>query len=460
MPRSTVLVADPETATLERLREPLDSAGLRVVGASTVREALDQCEEGVDVALVDADMPDSEGLELIERMKALDPDLPIILVSDRSSVPRAVRAIQLGAYHYVQKPVDPEKMLPTIEKALETTSLRREVRRFRNDQSKPYSFDSILGGSEAVAELRALLQKVASSPASTVLLTGESGTDKDLTAHYIHYNSARASGPFMHITCSAMPENLLESELFGHERGAFTGAAKLKRGLFELADGGTVFLDEIGEMTAALQAKLLRFLEEKALKRVGGAKDIKVDVRVVAATNRDLDRDVGKGEFREDLYYRLRVLAVHLPPLRARQGDAQLLAKFFVDHFNQEFGKNVVGFTAEAEKLLSTHDWPGNVRELRNAIERAVLLAENETLGAGDFSMLQSRKPAPRQVQLPPEGLDFKRLERDLVLQALDRVDWNRTRAAELLGMRRDQIRYRIEKFGLESGNGRSAPSG
>ena len=210
----------------------------------------------------------------------------------------------------------------------------------------------------------------------------------------------------------------------------------------------------------SLQAKLLRVLQEHEVRPLGATRNQRVDVRVVAATNRDLDRDVGKGEFREDLYYRLRVLAVHLPPLRARQGDAQLLAKFFVDHFNQEFGKNVVGFTAEAEKLLSTHDWPGNVRELRNAIERAVLLAENETLGAGDFSMLQSRKPAPRQVQLPPEGLDFKRLERDLVLQALDRVDWNRTRAAELLGMRRDQIRYRIEKFGLESGNGRSAPSG
>jgi two-component system response regulator AtoC len=292
---------------------------------------------------------------------------------------------------------------------------------------------------------------VAASPASTVLLTGESGTGKDLAAKVLHYASDRASRPFMNITCSAIPEHILESELFGHERGAFTDARQQKRGLLESADGGTVFLDEIGEMAPGLQAKLLRFLEEKTFKRVGGVADIKVDVRVVAATNRLLEDEVKKGRFREDLYYRLNVLPITLPPLRARTDDIPALVNYFVDVYNTEFRKRVRGVTGEAMRLLQTYGWPGNIRELRNAVERAMLLVEGTELTADQFSVASSAGARLTEgVALPATGVDLEQLERSLVVQALERSGWNQTKAATLLGLNRDQIRYRIEKFKLE----------
>jgi transcriptional regulator with PAS, ATPase and Fis domain len=299
--------------------------------------------------------------------------------------------------------------------------------------------------------VRALLKKIASSPASTVLLTGESGTGKDLAAKVIHYASDRAAKPFMNITCSALPEALLESELFGHERGAFTGADRQKRGLFETADGGTVFLDEVGEMVPALQAKLLRFLEEKAFKRVGGSVDIRVDVRVIAATNRKLEDEVRQGRFRDDLYYRLNVLPIALPALRERAKDIPLLLNYYVDAFNTEFKKRVQGIAPDALARLQTYGWPGNIRELRNAVERAMLLGEGKLLTAEDFPMTSDgRGRLTEGVDLPAKGIDLEQLERSLVVQALERSGWNQTRAAALLGLNRDQIRYRIEKFKLE----------
>ena len=300
-----------------------------------------------------------------------------------------------------------------------------------------------------MAALRQLVARVATSPASTVLLTGESGTGKDLLAKVIHYSSNRASRPFMNITCSALPEQLLESELFGHERGAFTDARLQKRGLLETADGGTVFLDEIGEMVPALQAKLLRFLEEKAFKRVGGAQDIRVDVRVVAATNRNLEEEVAKGRFRSDLYYRLNVLPISIPPLRAHAEDVPLLVEYFIDSFNAEFRKRVVGSSPAAYTLLEQYGWPGNVRELRNVVERAMLLSDAERLEAKDFVALTTTTAASEDFDLPAKGVDLEQLERSLVIQALKRAGGNQTKAATLLGLNRDQIRYRIEKFGL-----------
>jgi transcriptional regulator with PAS, ATPase and Fis domain len=284
-----------------------------------------------------------------------------------------------------------------------------------------------------------------------VLLTGESGTGKDLAAKVIHYASDRAAKPFMNITCSALPEALLESELFGHERGAFTGADRQKRGLLESADGGTVFLDEIGEMVPGLQAKMLRFLEEKSFKRVGGSVDIKVDVRVVAATNRKLETEVKEGRFREDLYYRLNVLPIELPALRARPGDLPLLVNYYVDAYNQEFRKRVRGVEPNAMEALKSYGWPGNVRELRNVVERAMLLADGQTLTLGDFPVAAA-SPAKltEQVDLPAAGIDLEQLERSLVVQALERSGWNQTKAAGMLGLNRDQIRYRVEKFKLE----------
>jgi transcriptional regulator with GAF, ATPase, and Fis domain len=303
-----------------------------------------------------------------------------------------------------------------------------------------------------MTSIKSLLVRVAKSPASTVLLTGETGTGKDLAAKAIHYNSDRAGRAFLNITCSALPEPLLESELFGHERGAFTDARQQKRGLFETADGGTIFLDEIGEMTPGLQAKLLRFLEDRTFKRIGGLADIRVDVRVVAATNRDLEDEVMAGKFREDLFYRLQVMPVVLPPLRERFGDIPLLVSQYIERYNQEFKKRVKGVTPEARALLEQYGWPGNVRELRNAIERAMLLADHQWLGPEDFATL-SRSATSATFRLPPEGVSLEAVERQLVVQALDRAGGNQTRAGVLLGINRDQVRYRIEKFGLRPGH-------
>jgi transcriptional regulator with GAF, ATPase, and Fis domain len=294
-----------------------------------------------------------------------------------------------------------------------------------------------------------LVAKIAASPASTVLLTGESGTGKDLVAKVIHYSSARSGRAFMNITCSALPEQLLESELFGHERGAFTDARMQKRGLLESADGGTVFLDEIGEMVPALQAKLLRFLEEKSFKRVGGAHDIHVDVRVVAATNRTLEEEVANGRFRADLFYRLNVLPIRLPALREHAQDVPVMVKFFVDNFNTEFKKRISGISPAAETLLRGYGWPGNVRELRNVVERAMLLAVGDRLEVQDFGALTGARAAGDLFDLPAAGVSLEELERSLVVQALKRSAGNQTKAAALLGLNRDQIRYRIEKFGL-----------
>jgi transcriptional regulator with PAS, ATPase and Fis domain len=312
-------------------------------------------------------------------------------------------------------------------------------------------FAELVGESEAMRGIKTLLEKIAASPASTVLLFGESGTGKGLIAEEIHRHSARASRPFQHILCSALPETLLESELFGHEPGAFTDARQRKKGLLELASGGTVFLDEIGEIPHALQVKLLRFMEDHAFRRLGGTGDIRVDVRVIAATNRDLERAVQDGSFRADLYYRLTVLPVRVPPLRERQGDLPLLVDHFLALFNAEFGKRVQRLSRAAKSRLESHPWPGNVRELKNAVERAVLLSEAERLTPEDFPALAAVPGAPPVLELPPEGIDLKQLEAELVVQALRRCGGNRSHAARLLGLSRRQLRYRLEKLPEDS---------
>jgi DNA-binding NtrC family response regulator len=445
-----LLIVDDEELVRWSLRERFARDGYTVVEAGTAAGAIEQISPALDLVLLDYRLPDGDGLTVLRRIKELSPDTLVILMTAFSTVENAVEAMKHGAYHYLNKPFNLDDVSAMVEKALETSRLRREVRMLRGTQSREYGFDAIIGGSPAMAAAKALLERIAASPASTVLLTGETGTGKDLAAKAIHFNSDRAAKPFVNITCSALPEQLLESELFGHERGAFTDARQQKRGLLETADGGTVFLDEIGEMTPGLQAKLLRFLEERTFKRVGGLSDIRVDVRVIAASNRDLEGEVKAGKFREDLFYRLQVMPVTLPPLRERGGDIPLLVAYYIGRYNREFRKKVLGLAPEAKQLLEQYRWPGNVRELRNAIERAMLLVDGEWLEAEDFATL-SRSATAATFRLPPEGVSLEAVERQLVVQALERARGNQTQAGHLLGINRDQVRYRIEKFGLRS---------
>jgi DNA-binding NtrC family response regulator len=422
----------------------LEGAGFAVLEAESGAEAKENLSQGVDLVLLDFLLPDVPGFEILEVLHHLDPDVPIIVMTMHSGVEQAVKAMKAGAYHYMTKPLELDELVLLLRRGVETARLRRKVRALAAPD-----VTSLVGESEAMRRVKLLLPRVASSPATTVLITGESGTGKDLAARAIHTLSDRAEEPFVNITCSALPAELLESELFGHERGAFTDAKLRKQGLFEQAHRGTIFLDEIGEMALPLQAKLLRFLEEKRFRRVGGTTEIDADVRIIAATNVDLRRAVRDGAFREDLYYRLAVLAVHLPPLRERVGDIGLLALHFLARFREQIGRDIQELSPEALRLLRSHPWPGNVRELRNAVERAVLLADGPGLEERDFEFIGETCVDDTKYHLPDGGVSFRELERSLVEQALERTGGNQTRAARLLGMNRDQIRYRMQRYGM-----------
>jgi two-component system response regulator AtoC len=452
-----VLIVEDEHAIRWMLRQKFEERGYEVAEVETGAAALGTLGDGAfDLALLDYRLPDMTGLEVLRRLRQVDQDTVVIMMTAYSTIEVAVEAIKLGAAHFVTKPFQMADLLLTVDQALETTKLRREVRELRRQMSREFGIDSIIGRHPSMLALFETIRQVARTGVSTVFLRGETGTGKDLVARVIHHNSDRAGNSFVNITCTALSETLLESELFGHERGAFTDAKMQKKGLFEIADGGTVFLDEVGDMPPALQAKLLRFLEERRFRRVGGTKEIAVDVRVMAATNRDLEDAIARGQFRRDLLYRLNVVSIYLPPLRARGDDVRLLADHFAARFATEFKKPIVRISEAAYERLRNYSWPGNVRELRNVIERAVLLSKGDTIDAEDL-VLGRDEPHPwawdlERMVLPPEGFDFEKLrqlELRLLQQALERTHGNQTQAARLLNLSRDRLRYRLQKHGL-----------
>ncbi len=451
-----ILVVDDEKLLRWSLEQNLSKEGYGVVTVEKGLEGLNAFKEDPpDITLLDIHLPDVSGITVLEGIKEINPHAIVIMITAFGDIQTAVKTIKLGAYDFVEKPFNMDKLKILLHKALETVTLRKEVSAFRKQISSRYGFDSIIGQSEQMKEVFDLISKVARSDASTVLLQGESGTGKDLVAKVIHYQSSRADKPFMEINVTTLPDTLIESELFGHEKGAFTDAKTQKKGLFELSDGGSIYLDEIGEMSAGTQTKLLKVIENKSFKRIGGVKDIEVDVRIIAATNKNLEEEMRNGNFREDLYYRLKVIPIVLPPLRERPSDIPILAKYFIDEFNAQFRKNMKGLAKETEKAFSEYPWPGNVRELKNVIERAMIL-ESEAYILPDHlprevtsdGLMPGNAPAVN-IRIPPGGVDIEEVEKELIRQALDMTNGNQTRAAKLLNLTRDTLRYRMLKFGF-----------
>jgi DNA-binding NtrC family response regulator len=464
-----ILVVEDEDVLRRTLLECLRSVGVVTDGAENGAQAMDLVRSGTpfDAVLLDYKLPDACGLDLLRKIKRLAPDTNVILMTGFSSVQVAVQAMKSGAADYATKPVNTDVLLRMIVAAIDqkapsqrgsAISAHADERADEPLHGSGKGAVELVGVSEATRALRALIVRIAASPIGTVLVTGESGTGKDIVARALHHGSPRRARQFVNITCSAIPESLLESELFGHEAGAFTSAGRRKRGLLDLAAGGTVFLDEVAEMSPSLQAKLLRFLEERAFRPVGGTRDVHVDVRVVAATNRDLAEEVKAGRFRADLYYRLRVVRIHLVPLRDRVEDIQPIARHFLGEIARTLGRDATELDASAIACLENHQWPGNVRELKHTLESAVLLGNGGVLTAEDCAP-NERPSGEYAFRLPPDGLVLEHLERSLLLQALEAANWNQVRAGKLLGLNRDQVRYRIEKFGLEQRSKREDPT-
>jgi DNA-binding NtrC family response regulator len=456
MENPKILVIDDEKLLRWSVEQNLSKEGYHVITAEKGLEGLELFSaEQPEVVLLDIHLPDISGLQVLDSIKKDDKNTVVIMITAFGDVQTAVHTIKLGAYDFVEKPFNMDKLKILIGKALETVTLRNEVSQYRDKISHNYHFSSLIYRSPEMARIVDLVRKVAQSDATTILLQGESGTGKDRVAKVIHYESSRGSRPFMDINCTALPETLIESELFGFEKGAFTDAKQMKKGLFELSDGGTIFLDEIGDMKLSTQAKLLKVIENKTFKRIGGVRDVTVDVRIIASTNKNLQEDVKKEKFREDLYYRLKVIPILLPPLRERPSDTLVLAKYFIDQFNRDFKKQVKGISRETEQAFLDYPWPGNVRELKNVIERAMILESEEYILPehlpAEFSVQHTvTSPAGSSaITIPPGGLDIEEVEKGLIRQALEQTKWNQTRAARLLNLTRDSLRYRMQKFGL-----------
>ncbi len=452
MGKKTILIVDDEKLMRWTLQQKLSEWNYQVLEAETGRDGLVRAEEETpDLVLLDVKLPDVKGTDLLEEFKKKWPDLPVIMITAYGAIEDVVTAMRSGAYNFLTKPIDLAKLQSLLENALEAYNLKKEVAYFREKESRHFHPSQIVARTKGMLQVLDMVQKIAESEASIVLLQGESGTGKDLIAQTIHHLSRRKDAPFLAINCSAIPENLLESELFGFEKGAFTDAKQQKKGLVELADRGTLFLDEISSLSLSLQAKLLRFLETHTFKRLGGLKDIDVDLRVIAATNHDLTLQSQEGKFRTDLFYRLNVCPVFLPPLRERKDDILPLARLFITNYNIKFGKKIEGLEKETERLLLDYDWPGNVRELKNAIERAMIFEDHRRISAQYLPIHIEEAPSHRagraDIPEPKEGRSLQDLERDAIIQALHKSEGNKTRAAELLKISRDTLRYRVKKL-------------
>ena len=453
-----ILVVDDENLVRWSIKQKLVGAGYQVLEASDGTSAITLFKENMpDMVTLDVRLPDMSGLKVLLEMKRVAPATPIIMITAYGAVDDAVKALQIGAYDYLEKPINFERLIHSLSNALETTKLRTEVERTKQEQEETHSVERIVGESKIIREVKALVRKVTDSEAITILIEGESGTGKDLVAKALHYQSRRRKHPFVVLNCAAIPEHLLENELFGHERGAFTDAKTLKKGLFELADGGSVFFDEISGMHLNLQSKLLRVLEDQTFRRIGGLKDITTSVRVICASNKDLEQMASKGEFREDLFYRLSIIPILMPPLRERKGDIRLLVEHFVQEYNVRFSKSIKGVPEKAMKILEEYDWPGNVRELRNAIERAMILQDEGYIDEHVFPLRisefggESKSLLPdERLSIPSQGIDLYEVEADLIRQALVKAGGNQTQASRLLSITRDTLRYKMKKYGLE----------
>lgn len=449
---SVVLVVDDELNQRNILKTILSEEGYETYVAASAEEALKILKSyNPEVVLSDLKMEGMDGIQLMEKIKAQDNPPEVVLMTAFGTIPSVVEAMNKGAYSYLEKPLDKDRVLLNVRHALEKTRLLKENQKLQKELYDKFSIEGIVGDSVAMKKVIDITRKVSHTPV-TVLVLGESGTGKELIARAIHYNSPRNSKPFTAINCAAIPENLLESELFGYEPGAFTGAITRKIGLFEASNGGTMFLDEVGDLPPITQSKILRVLQEKEVRRIGGRDSIKVDVRIIAATNKDLEKEMKNGRFREDLYYRLRVVTIEIPPLRERKEDIDQLVNYFLQRYNTEFGKRIKGVDEQAMKSLVEYHWPGNVRQVESVIERAVLMCESDTIRPQDIKseLRLSRHQSPFDIDVPEEGFVFEELEKELLKKAMEKANNVAAKAARLLGMSYKTFWYRWEKFGLE----------
>jgi len=454
--KPSILIVDDDEVMRETLSDVLKRGDYEVYSVGSGGEILSVIRKNIiDLILLDMRLPDGDGLELLKKIKEFDTEILVIIMTAYSDVQTAVSAMKSGAYHYINKPFDLEELKLLIEKGLETKSLINEVRRLHRQQNEGNQKSKIYGTTSQIQSVKELIGMISKTNKTSVLIQGESGTGKELAANAIHYNSKRANKALMKINCSAIPDSLLESELFGYEKGAFTDAKTTKKGLFELADGGTVFLDEIGDMKLFLQSKILRVIENQSFMRVGGEREIKVDVRIVAATNKDLETLVKEGLFRKDLYYRLKVMVVEMPSLRERDEDILLLSNLFIEEINREYGKNINGLTEDVKKMMVHYPWPGNVRELKNVIERAMILTDQAYITPKQlpFELQQKEGYPSKGMDLNPfeitEIMSLETLEKIYLSNVLKKMDGNKSKASKILGISRATLRAKVKKYHL-----------